>query len=129
MENERIEKFNIWGRELDLKIVFDNFEGEEITKQQIQAYESFIKQHNNIFEQAYIEIEKYCKENYNEQINNNFDNIFKYVKPTTIYIKRSSSNDRIIAILCNFKFDIEHGIAVLVTNETDIKVCMQDDIL
>ncbi|MCM1539584.1 MAG: hypothetical protein NC254_14450 [bacterium] len=53
------------------------------------------------------------------------DNIFKYVMPIKRYVLRTGK-DRSIAILCDYKFDIEHGIAVVFKNEKFFRIGSQD---
>lgn len=127
-EIKKIDTFNIWGRELDIKVVYDCYDNEEVIDNQVKAYQEFVKNSENIFEEVYKQLEMYCKKNYKEQFEESFDNIFKYIMPKTLYIKRSIE-DRIVAILCNFKFDNEHGLAVVIKNEQVINIGNQDIIL
>ena len=128
MNKEQVNKFNIWGRELDIKVAYDCYDNEEVIDNQIKTYQEFVKNSENIFEEVYKQLEEYCNENYKEQLEDGFDNIFKYIMPKTIYIKRSVE-DRIVAILCNFKFDTEHGLAVVIKNEQVVNIGNQDIIL
>ena len=38
-------------------------------------------------------------------------------------------NSRVVAIMCNYKFDMEHGIAIVFKNEMFSKIVSQDIIL
>lgn len=127
-EINKIDTFNIWGRELDIKVIYDCYDNEEVIANQIKAYEEFAKISQIILEEVYKQLKAYCKENYKEQIEEEFDNIFKYIMPKTLYIKRSVE-DRIVALLCNFKFDTEHGLAVVIKNEEVVNIGNQDIIL
>lgn len=49
--------------------------------------------------------------------------------PKQIYIKRYVTNKRILALLCNFKFDLEHRLAVVFENGKFKEVEPQDIIL
>ena len=53
------------------------------------------------------------------------ENIFKYVMPKEIFVPHTEKH-RNVAIMCNYKFDIEHGIAVLFENGQFKKVGPQD---
>lgn len=130
MEKSNVQehKFNIWDRELDIQVVYECYDNEKVLDNQIKAYDEFIKNSDNIYEQAYKQLEIYCAQNYKEQIGDSFDNIFKYIKPKSLYITRSIK-DRIVAILCNFKFDMEHGLAVVIKNEQIVNIGSQDIIL
>ena len=55
------------------------------------------------------------------------DNIFKYVIPKDIYILQDEK--RKVAILCNYKFDMEHGLAIVFENEKFKTIVAQDIIL
>ena len=78
---------------------------------------------------AYLLIKEYCLNNYPTLVIDNFENIFRYVKPKQLYIKRSVTKKRIAGLLCNFKFDIEHGLAVYIEEGKVSKVDSQDIIL
>ena len=56
-------------------------------------------------------------------------NIFKYVKPKSIYIERSSNDERKIGILCAYKFNPDDGMAIVFKNETFFMIGTEDIIL
>ena len=56
------------------------------------------------------------------------DNVFKYVMPKNVLITRNDK-DRQFAVMCNYKFDMEHGLAVVFENEEFKTVGAQDIIL
>lgn len=128
MLNETI-TLDIWGRNLELEIIFDCFENEEITSIQKDTLENFKSNSEQILNDSYYKIKDYCTENFASLIADNFDNIYRYVKPKQIYIKRSVTNKKIAGLLCNFKFDIEHGLAVYIEDGKVTKVGSQDIIL
>lgn len=129
MNNEMIMEFEIWGRVLPIKINYDCFEGEDITEVQRETYDQFFQNKEQVLTEAFNAIKNYCMNDYSELITDNFENIFKYVKPKELYIKRSVSGKRIAGLLCNFKFDMEHGLAVYIENGIVTKVGSQDIIL
>ncbi len=55
------------------------------------------------------------------------DNIFKYVIPKTISVPKAKK--RVVAIMCNFKFDMEHGMAIVFEDEKIKKIGPQDIVL
>jgi len=120
---------NIWGRELPIEVVYDCFENEEVDTIQKDTFEIFMAQHAAIFDSAYVMLEQYCAEKYPDLIPNKFDNIFKYIKPKTLYIKKSTTKRRIAGVLCNFKFDLDHGLAIYIDEGKVTKVGSQDIIL
>lgn len=126
MSNLRID---VWGRIFDLEIIYDCFHDEKITVEQEKTLDEFLKSSKEILECAYIMIEKYCTTNFKNIVGDRIENIFKYVKPQSIYVKREKTSDRTIALLCKFKLDLEHGIAIVIKNEKVLEVGLQDIIL
>lgn len=55
------------------------------------------------------------------------DNIFKYIMPKSIFVPRTEQKE--VAIICNYKYDMEHGIAIVFENERLKEIGMQDIIL
>ena len=122
-------RLNIWGREFYLEIVYDRFEGEDITSTQKDTYKEFIDNTEQIFHDAHFMIKEYCEKIYSSLVTDNFENIFKYVIPKQLYIKRSVTKKRIAGLLCNFKFDMDNGLAIYIEDGKVTKVGPQDIIL
>ena len=57
------------------------------------------------------------------------DNLFKYVKPKTIFVKRPTENNRIVVLLCNYKFNPDHDLAIIFKNEKFEKIETDDNVL
>ena len=119
-------KINVWGRSFELKIFFDVYENENILDNQKEALYSFVNNADHILG-AYRELEVYCLEKDGDLIGNSISNIFKYVMPTSLFIIRDEKIHK-VALLCNYRFDEEHGIALFFENEKLIKIGTQDDI-
>lgn len=104
----------IWGRQFKLDISYKVFQNMSVTTLQTEAADRFarIQSLNDSLEpvKKYV-LEKDGQENGIKEI----DNIFKYVMPVSVYIPQTKT--RTVAILCNYKFDPEHGLAVVYTNE------------
>ena len=66
--------------------------------------------------------------NNSDRINGSIENIFKYVIPVSIYIERNKKK-RVVSLLCNYRFDEEHGIAITYENEKLKNIGPQDDVL
>ena len=128
MMNDVMVNINVWDRDMTIEIVYDCFDNEEITDLQQETYKQFVQLKEEILKQAYLMLEDYCKLNYPDDLKDGFDNIFKYVKPKQLYIKRSSNN-KIAGILCDFKLDMEHGLAVYIENGVVTNIGPQDIIL
>ena len=121
-------KISIWGREFDLKVVFDCFDDEEILPIQEQALKSFLKADAAI-EDSKKQVESYIlNDDYAELETDSIDNIFKFVIPTDIYIPRTPET-RTAALLCDDRFDEEHGIAIVFENERFKEIGTQDIVL
>ena len=115
----------IWGREFELKVIYDCYGGEEVLPIQKDVYEAFVKD-SGVICNSKEAVEKYCLEENREEIGTDqIDNIFKYVIPQSIFVKR----DGRIALLCKYKYDMEHGIAVVFKDGKFIEVGSQDIIL
>ena len=118
----------IWGRQYDLPVVFDCFDNEEVLPIQEQALEAFLKAENTI-QESKQQLEKYIlNDEYAEIEGNSIDNIFKYVIPTDIYIPRTPET-RTVALLCDYRFDEEHGLAIIFENEQFKEIGEQDIVL
>ena len=118
----------IWGRQYDLPVVFDCFDNEEVLPIQEQALEAFLKSENTI-QESKQQLEKYIlNDEYAEIEGNSIDNIFKYVIPTDLYIPRTPET-RTVALLCDYRFDEEHGIAIVFENEQFKEIGEQDIVL
>ena len=118
-------KMEIWGREFNLEVFYKNDKGKEITENQIASYEKFIAADDAI-EKSKKKLIAYIEENYEEA--GKIENIFKYVIPKMVYIPREEKQ-RKCALLCDFRFDMEHGLALVFENEKFKEVVSQDDIL
>ena len=74
-------------------------------------------------------VKQYCLRNNKADIgSDSINNIFKYVAPKYLYVARNNEK-HVVAIMCNYKFDPENGIAVIFENEKFSKIGMQDIIL
>ena len=121
-------KINIWGREFNLPVEFDVYDNEDITSIQTEAVKRFISNKDNINSSIY-EVVDYCsKKNPREFKYDNKGNIFKYIVPKYLFIPRTNGT-RTVAIMCNYKFDSDNGIAIVFKNEKFDSVGNQDSIL
>lgn len=122
--------FEIWGRTLELDVVYDCYRGEEILESQKRAYNLFCDNSVMLFNKAYEEVIAYCyKTNKEELGDTEITNIFKYVKPKTIYVERSTNDDRIVGIICAYKFNPDDGMAIIFKNEAFFNIGTENIIL
>lgn len=112
-------KIEIWGREFELDVSFYVAKGKDVTDSQKNALDLFLKADaSKLIESAKSEVEEYCFDNANDnEIDEPITNIFKYVIPKSIFVDKVRDDSRIVALMCNFKFDMEHGLAVIFKNE------------
>ncbi|MCD7740788.1 MAG: hypothetical protein LUI06_01060 [Ruminococcus sp.] len=121
-------KISIWNRDFEIDARFCQYEGEEITQTQQEALDKFCESPNIITAKSISEVKEYTANASDDTLKaDDIENIFKYVMPTYLFIPRSEHRE--IAIMCNFKFDIEHGIAVLFKDEELFKIGEQDIVL
>ena len=118
----------IWGRDFSLNIEYDCYTGEEVTAKQVEAVEKLTK-NLSWFDKAKEYVVKYCKFKVDsDDENQKKDNIFSYVKPEAIFVKRDDKKSR-IALMCKYRYDPEHGLAIVFDVNGNIVVGTQDIIL
>jgi hypothetical protein len=121
-------KTTIWGRDFTLDIVYDCYEGETVLEDQKNAALAFADAKEAV-DFSLVKMKEYClAANPKDIENGKIENIFKYIMPKYLYVERVEKK-HIVALMCNYKFDPEHGIAVLFENEVFSKICKQDEVL
>ena len=119
-------KTQIWGRDFDLGVSFQNFPGEEITENQ---RETLLSVTTVDYSPAKEGVENYILRFFRSELGeDDLSNIFRFVMPKSILITREDE-DRVFAVMCNFKLDMEHGIAIIFKNEQFKAAGPQDLIL
>lgn len=120
-------KINIWNREFEVLVDYQFAEStEDITSIQKEAFEK-IMENFDVVNNSLNDVIKYIKDNNN--LNEEITNIFKFVIPTEIFVLSSEKGTREIALLCDYKFDIESGLAIVFENEMLKEICLQDYVL
>ena len=121
-------KITIWDRVFSLPVEYDCYKGEEVTEAQISALEAFAS-HEDWIHMAKSQVEAYCKEQVMEDSQNEKkENIFSYIKPEAIFVKRDADHPR-VALMCKYRYDSEHGLAVVFSSDGTVTVGIQDIIL
>lgn len=106
----------IWGRAIDLSIVFDCYDNKEILPAQRDALDKLLN--SKAIESSKAAVESYCLEiNKQELGESGIFNIFKYVMPHGLFVRRPTSSDRYVGLMCKYRFNPEDGLAVLFKNE------------
>lgn len=119
-------KVSIWGREFELGVSYQNFPGETITENQRNTLSAVPSVD---YDAAKTGVEGYIRKFFSAELGNErLDNIFRFVMPKSVLITRTEGT-RVFAIMCNFKLDMEHGIAVIYEDEQLKAVGPQDLIL
>ena len=117
----------IWGRKLQLKVIYDCFEDEEITPSQENTLSSFLGDCPEI-ELSLASLKNYCEKHSAGKIKaDDIDNVYKYVVPRSIFVMRKPTGA--IALLCDFRFDIEHGIAIVFKDGRLNKITTQNAVM
>ena len=117
----------IWGRELSLDIIYDCYPDEDVLDVQKEALQCILAM-PTVIEESRNDVKSYIQKNNADLIGGVIDNIFNYVKLKALFIPRNKEH-RIVTILCDYKFDPEHGIAIVFENEKLKSVGIQDIIL
>lgn len=121
------EKLNLWNREFELFISYSCYPGEEVTDIQTDAAKEFCED-TSVALSALDALKQYIEKSSDMAVRaSEIDNIFKYVMPKSIFVPRAEK--KVIAIICNYKFDIENGIAVVFENGTLKEIGPQEIIL
>ncbi len=121
-------KITIWEREYTLPVEYEYYDEDIITEAQEKALEKFTL-HPKWLSEARSFVEEYCKDEVQaDEENSKKDNIFSYIKPDYLFIKRDKRDAR-VALMCKYRYDMEHGLAVVFDSEGNISVGLQDIIL
>lgn len=109
-------RLKIWGRELEMPVVFDCYENEDVLPEQRDALKRLLDTEE--IEASKPAVEKYCLDMNRQEIGEQgITNIFKYVMPCGLYVRRSASPDRYVGLMCKYRFNPEDGLAILFKNE------------
>lgn len=121
-------KMSIWERKFELPLMYECYAGEEVLESQKEAF-AMLEDNAKELAESLDQVKKYVKETSTGQLEGDeIENIFKYVIPKSIFIPHSKKGYT-VAIMCNYKFDIEHGIAVVFEKGQFKKVGPQDIVL
>ena len=121
-------KIPIWGRDFDLPVEYEYYASETETDEQINAIKEFLF-HEEWIEAARKDVEEYCRRAVLEdEENEKKDNVFSYIKPDYFFVKRDEYEPR-IALMCKYRYDPEHGVAIVFSHEGKTTVGIQDIIL
>ena len=118
---------SIWERDFSLPVEYDCYDDETVTDSQKSAVE-MLRMHPERIVSAKEQVESFCREEVlKDDENNKKDNIFSYVKPEYIFVKHENAPR--IAIMCKYRYDPEHGLAIVFSADGRVSVGSQDIIL
>ena len=112
-------EIQIWERDFTLPVKYDCYQGEEVTPEQIKALDRF-KKRRKMIEKSKAKVQE-------DDENEKKDNVFSYVKPEYLFVKREE--DPRVIMMCKYRYDLEHGLAVVFSSNGSIVVGSQDMIL
>ena len=117
---------NLWGRNFSLPVYYECDSDQGVLDIQKEAKGALLASWDTV-EDSKEAIEEYCLERDGDQIEGPITNIFRYVIPTSIVVLRSD-DARKAALMCNYRFDPEHGLAAVFENEKLTAVVPQDEL-
>lgn len=117
---------NLWGRDFSLPVYYECDTDQDVLDMQKEAKNTLLASWN-VVEDSKQAVEDYCLERDGDQIESPIKNIFRYVIPTNILVLRSEDS-RKAALMCNYRFDPEHGLAAVFENEQLTAVVPQDEL-
>ncbi len=121
-------QLSIWGRSFNIPIEYDCYEGETVTPEQVDALSNF-SSHKEWLDKAKSYVVSFCRNDVMEdKENEKKDNIFSYIKPEYLFVKRDPNKPRVI-VVCKYRYDPEHGLAIVFSYDGKITVGSQDMIL
>lgn len=117
---------NLWGRDFTLPVYYECDSDQDVLDIQKETKDALLASWDTV-EGSKEAIEDYCLERDRDQIEGPITNIFRYVIPTNILVLRSEDS-RKAALMCNYRFDPEHGLAAVFENEQLTAVVPQDEL-
>lgn len=117
----------IWDRAFLLPVEYDCYDDENVTDMQKNAVKALTSRPECIAD-AKVQVENFCREHVlADDENSKKDNIFSYIKPDYLFVKREDSPR--VALMCKYRYDVEHGLAVIFAADGSVTVGPQDIIL
>lgn len=118
-----------WGKEITLEVRFDLLDDERVTSRQAYALGAIFVSWGAV-NAALDAVKSYCLENDGNMFASEcgtarIDDIFDVVEPYSLFVVRDNSK-RSVALMCHYRFDPEHGLALLFENERLTKIGPED---
>ena len=114
-------KITVWGREFEIPVFCRKPEDEVLLTQ--------LTENEKEIDKSLTELRKYIVQSSEGQVTEkDLDNIFRYVMPQSVFIPHISGKC-LTSLLCNYKLDIEHGLAIVFEDGKFKEIGAQDIIL
>ena len=118
-----------WGKEITLEVRFDLLDDERVTSRQAYALGAIFVSWGAV-NAALDAVKSYCLENDGNMLASEcgtarIDDIFDVVEPYSLFVVRDNSK-RSVALMCHYRLDPEHGLALLFENERLTKIGPED---
>ena len=118
-----------WGKEITLEVRFDLLDDERVTSRQAYALGAIFVSWGAV-NAALDAVKSYCLENDGNMLASEcgtarIDDIFDVVEPYSLFVVRDDSK-RSVALMCHYRLDPEHGLALLFENERLTKIGSED---
>ncbi len=118
-----------WGKEITLEVRFDLLDDERVTSRQAYALGAIFVSWGAV-NAALDAVKSYCLGNDGNMLASEcgtarIDDIFDVVEPYSLFVVRDDSK-RSVALMCHYRLDPEHGLALLFENERLTKIGPED---
>ncbi|AKT49268.1 hypothetical protein ADJ70_10505 [Olsenella sp. oral taxon 807] len=118
-----------WGKEITVEVRFDLLDDERVTSKQAYALGVIFVLWDAV-NGALDALKSYCLENDGNMLTSEcgtarIDDIFDVVEPYSLFVVRDDSK-RSVALMCHYRLDPEHGLALLFENERLTKIGPED---
>ena len=121
----------LWGREFKLIISYDHYDDGVIPNDMAYARDKLFESWDEV-ENALPELKWYCLSCNAEDVeqlygSKDIDNIFRIVIPDYLFVQESSQV-RTVALMLDYRFDPEEGLALLFKDEKLAAICPQSEV-
>ena len=118
-----------WGKEITLEVRFDLLDDERISSMQAYALGTIFVSWA-VMNGALDALRSYCLEHDGDMLASEcgtarIDDIFDVVEPYSLFVVRDDSK-RSVALMCHYRLDPEHGLALLFENERLTQIGPED---
>ena len=123
-----MEKIIFDGHEFELEVYLECYPGETVLESQQTALKDLLKNQKGM-DGTLAQLKKYVVNENKDQFPDGLQgDVFDYVAPRTLYVPHSEKSHR-SAILCDYTFDEEHGLAIIFKDGKFEQIGSQDLII